>query len=124
MCNVTEPQLRAAQELAAIVSVQNRYNATDQASDSIVDLCEQEDLVFLPWAPMLDLADNEAVQRIAKRHDATPRQVALAWLLARSPAVLPIPGTGSVSHLESNVATTGVELSPQEVAAISRDPAR
>ncbi|MDQ1456080.1 MAG: pyridoxine 4-dehydrogenase [Actinomycetota bacterium] len=122
VCNVTEPQLRAAQELAAIVSVQNRYNATDQASDSIVDLCEQEDLVFLPWAPMLDLADNEAVQRIAKRHDATPRQVALAWLLARSPAILPIPGTGSVSHLESNVAAAGVELSPQEVAAITRDP--
>src|SRR5438552_2318833 len=124
VCNVTEPQLRAAQELAAIVSVQNRYNATDQASDSIVDLCEQEDLVFLPWAPMLDLADNEAVQRIAKRHDATPRQVALAWLLARSPAILPIPGTGSVSHLESNVAAAGVELSPQEVAAITQGPAR
>jgi pyridoxine 4-dehydrogenase len=122
VCNVTEPQLRAAQELTAIVSVQNRYNATDQASDSIVDLCEQEDLVFLPWAPMLDLADNEAVQRIAKRHDATPRQVALAWLLARSPAILPIPGTGSVSHLESNVAAAGVELSPQEVAAITQDP--
>ena len=124
VCNVTEPQLRAAQELAAIVSVQNRYNATDQASDSIVDLCEQEDLVFLPWAPMLDLADNEAVQRIAKRHDATPRQVALAWLLARSRAILPIPGTGSISHLESNVAAAGVELSPQEVAAITQDPAR
>jgi pyridoxine 4-dehydrogenase len=124
VCNVTEPQLRAAQELAAIVSVQNRYNATDQASDSIIDLCEQEDLVFLPWAPMLDLADNEPVQRIAKRHDATPRQVALAWLLARSPAILPIPGTGSVSHLESNVAAAGVELSLQEVAAITADPAR
>ena len=124
VCNVTEPQLRAAQELAAIVSVQNRYNATDQASDSIIDLCEQEDLVFLPWAPMLDLADNEPVQRIAKRHDATPRQVALAWLLARSPAILPIPGTGSVSHLENNVAAAGVELSLQEVAAITADPAR
>ncbi len=123
VCNVTEPQLRAAQELAPIVSVQNRYNATDQASDSTVDLCEQEDLVFLPWAPMLDLADNGAVQRIAKNHDATPRQVALAWLLARSPAILPIPGTGSVSHLESNVAAAGVELSPQEVAEITRDPA-
>ena len=114
VCNVTEPQLRAAQELAAIVSVQNRYNATDQASDSIVDLCEQEDLVFLPWAPMLDLADNEAVQRIARRHDATPRQVALAWLLARSTAVLPIPGTGSISHLESNVAATGVARSRRD----------
>jgi pyridoxine 4-dehydrogenase len=118
VCNVSEPQLRAAQEVAAIVSVQNRYNATDQASDSIIDLCEQEALAFLPWAPMLDLADNSAVQQIAKSHDATPRQVALAWLLGRSPAVLPIPGTGSVSHLESNVAAVGLRLSPQELASI------
>jgi pyridoxine 4-dehydrogenase len=122
VCNVTEPQLRAAQEVAAIVSVQNRYNATDQASDSIIDLCEQEALAFLPWAPMLDLADNRAVQQIAKSHDATPRQVALAWLLGRSPAVLPIPGTGSVSHLESNVAAAGLELSPQELATITQKP--
>jgi pyridoxine 4-dehydrogenase len=122
VCNVTEPQLRAAQEVAAIVSVQNRYNATDQASDSIIDLCEQEALTFLPWAPMLDLADNSAVQQIAKSHDATPRQVALAWLLGRSPAVLPIPGTGSVSHLESNVAAAGLRLSPQELATITQKP--
>jgi aryl-alcohol dehydrogenase-like predicted oxidoreductase len=122
VCNVTEPQLRAAQEVAAIVSVQNRYNATDQASDSIIDLCEQEALAFLPWAPMLDLADNRAVQQIATNHDATPRQVALAWLLGRSPAVLPIPGTGSVAHLESNVAAAGLRLSPQELATITQKP--
>ncbi len=120
VCNVSESQLRDAQQVAAIVSVQNRYNATDQASDSIIDLCEQEEMVFLPWAPILDLDHNRAVQQIAASHDATPRQVALAWLLARSPAVLPIPGTGSVSHLESNVAAAGLDLGPQEVQAITR----
>jgi pyridoxine 4-dehydrogenase len=120
VCNVSESQLRDAQQVAAIVSVQNRYNATDQASDSIIDLCEQEEIVFLPWAPILDLDHNRAVQQIAASHDATPRQVALAWLLARSPAVLPIPGTGSVSHLESNVAAAGLDLGPQEVQAITQ----
>jgi pyridoxine 4-dehydrogenase len=120
VCNVSESQLRDAQQVAAIVSVQNRYNATDQASDSIIDLCEQEEMVFLPWAPILDLDHNRAVQQIAASHDATPRQVALAWLLARSPAVLPIPGTGSVSHLESNVAAAGLDLGPQEVQAITQ----
>jgi pyridoxine 4-dehydrogenase len=120
VCNVSESQLRDAQQVAAIVSVQNRYNATDQASDSIIDLCEQEEIVFLPWAPILDLDHNSAVQQIAASHDATPRQVALAWLLARSPAVLPIPGTGSVSHLESNVAAAGLDLGPQEVQAITQ----
>jgi aryl-alcohol dehydrogenase-like predicted oxidoreductase len=71
---------------------------------------------------MLDLADNRAVQQIATNHDATPRQVALAWLLGRSPAVLPIPGTGSVAHLESNVAAAGLRLSPQELATITQKP--
>ena len=116
--NVTEEQLRAAQTVSAIVSIQNRYNANDQASDSLIDLCEQEDLVFLPWAPIVDIDDNPAIQEIAARHDANPRQVALAGLLARSPAVLPIPGTGSVSHLESNAEAAGLQLTPQEVAAI------
>jgi pyridoxine 4-dehydrogenase len=119
VCNVRESQLRAAQAVAAIVSVQNRYNASDQGSDSIIDLCEQEDLVFLPWAPILDLDRKPAVQEIAEHHQATPRQVALAWLLARSPAVLPIPGTGSVAHLEENVAAAALELTASEVARVS-----
>jgi aryl-alcohol dehydrogenase-like predicted oxidoreductase len=119
VCNVTEPQLHAAQAVAAIVSVQNRYNASDQTSDSMVDLCEQQDLVFLPWAPILDVDDDPVVQRIAKEHDATPRQVALAWLLARSPQILPIPGTRSVEHLESNLAAATLQLSRQEIASIT-----
>jgi pyridoxine 4-dehydrogenase len=119
ICNVTEPQLREAQQVTAIVSVQNRYNASDQGSDSIIDLCEQEHLAFLPWAPILDLDRAPAVQEIARDHGATPRQVALAWLLARSPAVLPIPGTGSAAHLDENVAAAALELTSAEVARVS-----
>jgi aryl-alcohol dehydrogenase-like predicted oxidoreductase len=119
LCNVSEDQLRAAEALTPIVSVQNRFNPTDRSSEALVDLCEQEQLTFLPWAPVLDLDRNRAVQQVAERHGASARQVALAWLLARSPAILAIPGTGSVAHLESNVAAAGLELSPQEVADIT-----
>jgi len=111
--------LRQAQRLTAIVSIQNRYNVDDRRSDSLVDLCEQEQLVFLPWAPIQDLDRNRAVQESARRHDATPRQIVLAWLLARSPSILPIPGTGSVSHVADNVAAAAIDLTPAEVAAIS-----
>jgi aryl-alcohol dehydrogenase-like predicted oxidoreductase len=117
--NFTEEQLRAAQRLTPIVSIQNRYNVDDRKSESLVDLCEQESLVFLPWAPIQNHEDNKAVQEAAARHSATPHQIVLAWLLARSPAILPIPGTGSVGHLDENVAAAGIELSPAEVAAIS-----
>ena len=119
LSNVTEDQLRQAQRLTAIVSIQNRYNVDDRRSDSLVDLCEQEQLVFLPWAPIQDLDRNRAVQESARRHDATPRQIVLAWLLARSPSILPIPGTGSVSHVADNVAAAAIGLTPAEVAAIS-----
>jgi pyridoxine 4-dehydrogenase len=77
-------------------------------------------MVFLPWAPILGLDDNSAVQQIAARRDATPRQVALAWLLARSPVIVPIPGTSSVSHLEENVAASALRLTPQEIAELNR----
>jgi aryl-alcohol dehydrogenase-like predicted oxidoreductase len=118
--NVDERQLRVAEALTPIVSVQNRYNASDRNSESMVDLCEQEDLAFLPWAPIIDLDTHPAIGDIAARYDATPRQIALAWLLARSPAMLPIPGTGSASHLEENVAAAAMRLEPAEVAAITR----
>ncbi|MEY2406129.1 MAG: pyridoxine 4-dehydrogenase [Acidimicrobiaceae bacterium] len=117
--NVNEAQLRRAQKLTPVVSIQNRYNVTDRGSDRLIDLCEQEQLVFLPWAPIQGLDEVSVVQEIANRHGATTRQVVLAWLLARSPAVLVIPGTGSVSHLDENVAAAGLELTPDEVAAIS-----
>ena len=115
LSNVNEEQLRRAQRVTPIVSIQNRYNVDDRQSESLVDLCEQEQMVFLPWAPIQDMEGREAVTRVAQRHGATPHQVVLAWLLARSPSILPIPGTGSVPHLEDNVAAASVELSREEV---------
>jgi aryl-alcohol dehydrogenase-like predicted oxidoreductase len=122
LSNVTEDQIRRAQRLIPIVSIQNRYNVDDRRSESLVDLCEQEQMVFLPWAPIQDLDTNQVVQEIARRHDATPRQIVLAWLLARSPSILPIPGTGSVSHLDDNVAAAAITLTPAEVASLSSAP--
>ena len=120
VCNVTEPELRRAQALTPVVSVQNRYNVTDRKSESMIDLCDQEQMVFLPWAPILDTEHNTAVADVAVRHKATPRQVVLAWLMARSPSVLPIPGTGSLSHLEENVGAAGLSLTAEEVALLNR----
>jgi aryl-alcohol dehydrogenase-like predicted oxidoreductase len=119
LSNVTEEQLRRAQRLTPIVSVQNRFNVDDRRSEALVDLCEQEQMVFLPWAPIQDLGGNSTVPEVARRHDATPRQILLAWLLTRSPSILPIPGTGSVSHLEANVAAAAITLTPDEVAALT-----
>jgi pyridoxine 4-dehydrogenase len=118
--NVSEHQLRAAQQVTPVVSVQNRYNAADRKSESMVGLCEQEQIAFLPWAPLQQSDGNLAVDEAAKRHDASPRQIVLAWLLARSPRILPIPGSGSPGHVESNVAAASIELTPDEVAAITR----
>jgi aryl-alcohol dehydrogenase-like predicted oxidoreductase len=118
--NVSEAQLRAAQQVTPIVSVQNRYNAADRHSESMVDTCEQEQIAFLPWAPIQQAEGNPAVTQAAKRHDASPRQIVLAWLLARSPQMLPIPGSGSPGHVEANVAAASVELTADETAAITR----
>jgi len=116
--NFDEAQLRAAQQVTPVVSVQNRYNIGDRASDTVLDLCEQEALVFIPWAPIID-ADVIPVRTAAERHGATPRQIALAWLLARSPAMLPIPGTGSPEHVMDNIQATSIELTAEEINAIS-----
>ena len=117
--NVSEEQLRRAQRLTPVVSIQNRYNLDDRRSEPLVDLCEQEQLAFLPWAPIQNLDGNRVVREVADRHGATPRQIVLAWLLARSPATLPIPGTGSVAHLEENIAAAAIELTPAEVTALT-----
>lgn len=119
LSNVTEEHVRRAQRLTPIVSIQNRYNIDDRQSESVVDLCEQEQMVFLPWAPMQDLETNRPVHELAERHGVQPRQIVLAWLLARSPSILPIPGTGSVSHLEDNVAAAAITLTPTEVASLT-----
>jgi len=118
--NVSEDQLRQAQRITPVVSVQNRYNATDRASEAVLEVCELEQLAFLPLAP-IQQADTPAVAEVAKRHDASPRQIVLAWLLARSPQVLPIPGTGSPEHAEANIAAASIELSLDEVDAIAGD---
>ena len=118
--NVSEAQLREAQRTVPIVSVQNRYNVADRRSQSMIDICEQEQLVFLPWAPIQETDKRVAVAVAAERHGATEHQVVLAWLLAISPAILPIPGTGSAGHAEENIAAASLELSPQEIRAISQ----
>ena len=119
LSNVNEDQLRHAQAMTPIVSIQNRYNPADRRSDSLVDLCEQEEMVLLPWAPIQNLDRYSALTDIAEHHDATLHQIALAWLLARSDTMLTISGTGSVDHLEENVAAAGLRLEPDEIAALN-----
>lgn len=116
--NVSEPDLRRAQSLTPIVSIQNRFNASDRSSDGIVDLCDQETMVFLPWAPIIDSESSTALKAAAESHGASAHQISIAWTLGRSPMVLPIPGTGSVEHLEENVAAASIKLSEEEWAAI------
>jgi pyridoxine 4-dehydrogenase len=119
--NVTEPELHVASSITPVVSIQNRFNANDRSSESLVDLSEQEGFVFLPWAPLVDAEKVSAIRDAAKSRGATAHQIALAWMLARSPQILPIPGTGSVDHLEENIAAASIELSREEVAAINED---
>jgi pyridoxine 4-dehydrogenase len=117
--NVTEHELREAQRVTSIVSIQNRYNRTDRQSEGLVDLCEQEEVAFLPWAPVID-RDEATLAPIASSHGATVHQVALAWLLARSPAILPIPGTGSVAHLEENLGAAALRFTPDELEVLNQ----
>jgi pyridoxine 4-dehydrogenase len=119
LSNVDENQVRRAQRLTPIVSIQNRYNVDDRRSESLVDLCEQEQMVFLPWAPIQNLDGSRVVREMAESHRVTPRQLVIAWLLARSPSILPIPGTGSTSHLQDNVAAAAIKLTPAEVASVT-----
>ncbi len=119
ICNVSQAELQAAQQVTPIVSVQNRFNAADRQSESLVDTCELEQIPFLPWAPIQQADSNPAVAQAASRHGVSPRQVVLAWLLARSPQMLPIPGTGSAEHVEANIAAASITLSPDEVTAIT-----
>jgi pyridoxine 4-dehydrogenase len=122
LSNVGVRELVTAIDIVPIVSVQNRYNLTDRSSEAVIETCEREGIAFIPWFPLAtgNLArPGGDLDEIAHRHDATPAQVALAWLLAKSPAMLPIPGTSSVEHLEENVAATELELSDEEVATLS-----
>jgi pyridoxine 4-dehydrogenase len=118
LSNVEPDQLDAAREIVPVVSVQNRYSAWDRHSDPMVDLCERDGLAFIPWWPLGAGHVPSDLQRVTDARGATPFQVALAWLLRRSPVMLPIPGTSSVAHLEENLAAAALELSDEEFAAI------
>jgi pyridoxine 4-dehydrogenase len=120
--NVSVDQLATARSIAEVVTVQNRFNLADRSAEDVLDECERAGIGFIPWFPLAagDLAaPGGPVDEIARAHDASPGQVALAWLLARSPVMLPIPGTGSVEHLEENVAAADLELSADEVSQLS-----
>jgi aryl-alcohol dehydrogenase-like predicted oxidoreductase len=117
--NFSEEQLREAERIAPVVSVQNRYNAADRSSEQLVDLCEQEALVFLPWAPLVSSDGVIPILAAAERHGVSPRKVAIAWLLSRSPQILPIPGSGSPEHVEQNILAASIDLEPGEINAIS-----
>jgi pyridoxine 4-dehydrogenase len=119
--NVSLEQLETAREIVEVVSVQNRFNLTDRHSQDVLERCEELSIAFLPWAPVSAgaLAEPEgSLERIAQSHDATPGQVALAWLLARSAVIVPIPGTSSVGHLEENLGAAEVELGESELAEL------
>jgi aryl-alcohol dehydrogenase-like predicted oxidoreductase len=121
LSNVSVEQLRRAQELVPVVSVQNRYSLADRSSEDVLDECERHGIAFLPWYPLAagDLAQpGGTVGRAASARGATPAQVALAWLLARSPVTVLIPGTSSPRHLEENVAALDLELTAEELAGL------
>jgi pyridoxine 4-dehydrogenase len=114
--NVSVERLGVARGIVDVVSVQNRYNLSDRANESVLEACTREGLAFIPWFPLATgrLA-GEAIDRVAKRRGMTPMQVGLAWLLQHSRVMLPIPGTSKVSHFEENVAAAEVELSDEDI---------
>jgi pyridoxine 4-dehydrogenase len=116
--NITADHLREAQRLTPVVSIQNRYNVADRSSELIVDLCEQEKIAFLPWAPIQDADRIVPVVTAARNHGVSTRQIVLAWLLDRSPQMLPIPGSGSPEHVAENIAGASVQLTSLEATAI------
>lgn len=119
LSNVVCEHVERALKLTPIASVQNRYNFDDRESDYIVDFCEQKKIAFIPWGPLTQgRSATEALKQVAKKNNATPMQVALAWLLQRSPVMLPIPGTSSVEHLEEDVAAGALKLSASDAETL------
>ena len=124
LSNVTQEHIERARKIVPIVSVQNRYSFADREWDYVVDYCERNGIAFIPWFPLgAGRVAGEVLNRIAQAHHASPTQVALAWLLRRSPIVLPIPGTSSIAHLEENVAAVSVRLTDDDYEKLSRVPA-
>src|SRR5580698_5927952 len=127
LSNVTREHIERARKIVPIVSVQNRFSFADRESDFIVDYCEQNNIAFLPWAPLGQAKEaHEAITIVADELRVTPLQVALAWLLKRSRVIVPIPGTASIKHLEENISSASLEL-PQiafeKLSAVSHPPA-
>src|SRR3954470_3053084 len=121
LSEVSTSEIESARKVVPIVSVQNLYNVTDRKWDAEVDYCEREGLAFIPWFPLsAGTLEAEALLRVAERHGATIYQIALAWLLARSPAMLVIPGTSSVEHLEENVAAAEIRLSKHDIKELNK----
>jgi len=117
--NFNLDQLALARTIARIASVQNRYNLTERASEDVLKECERSGLAFLPWGPLAEGtigASTAQLEEIAQHHGATTTQISLAWLLAHSPAMLVIPGTSKVKHLDENVAASGIQLTDEEIA--------
>ncbi|MFY9910597.1 MAG: aldo/keto reductase [Candidatus Sulfotelmatobacter sp.] len=120
LSNVTQEHIERARRIVPIVSVQNRYSFADREWDYVVDYCERNRIAFIPWYPLAaGTVAGELLNRIAQAHGATPMQIALSWLLQRSPVMLPIPGTSSIEHLEQNVAAASMRLSDQEYEELS-----
>ena len=119
--NVSVKQLEEARKICPIVSVQNRYNLEDRSSEDVLKACERLGIAFLPWFPLGagEALKKERTKSIARQHKATAAQVALAWLLAKSPVMLPIPGTADLKHLEDNAAAAGLQLSADDLKTLS-----
>lgn len=118
--NVTVAQLEEARREAEIVSVQNRYSLTDRRHEDVLGYCTREGIAFLPWRPLAD--PDAAVDKVAADLGASAAQVSLAWLLHRSPVIVPIPGTSRIAHLEQNVAAAGLGLTAEQLAVLDRVP--
>src|SRR6059036_2472876 len=123
LSNVTQEHIERARRVVPIVSVQNRYSFADREWDYVVDYCNRNGIAFIPWFPLgAGRIAGQTLDQIARAHEATPHQVAIAWLLKRAPIILPIPGTSSVKHLEENVAAAALQLSDEEYQKLSRVP--
>jgi len=123
LSNVTQEHIERARRIVPIVSVQNRYSFADREWDYVVEYCQRNGIVFIPWFPLgAGRAAGEALEQIARAHGASPMQIAIAWLLKRSPVILPIPGTSSVEHLEENIAAASIQLTDEEFKKLSQAP--
>ncbi|PYY16132.1 MAG: oxidoreductase [Acidobacteria bacterium] len=123
LSNVTREHIERARKIVPIASVQNRYSFADREWDYVVDYCESNGIAFIPWFPLgAGKVAGDVLNEVAHAHEATPKQVALAWLLRRSPITLPIPGTSSVEHLEENVAAAALRLTEEEYESLAGVP--